>query len=109
MSAKLSNTDLGLRVVSAVVMLAIFLTACWLGGLPFLLISIGLSILLFYEWQDLVRQTPFDGTEAVLTMGFALLLISSLLDVLLLGLIGFIALGLVLELVSSGEEKSDVR
>ena len=104
-----SSGELGLRVISAIFMLIVVVAACWIGGLTFLGLSILLSALLFYEWQAMVRQTPFDGAEALLTAGFVALLLCSLAGYPLVGLFGFIALGLVLELVSNGEEKSDVR
>lgn len=108
MSAR-STSELGLRVVSAIFMLVVVLAACWFGGLPFLVLSILLSALLFYEWQDMVRVTPFDGMEALLTAGFVALLVCNLLGYPLVGFIGFACLGLLLELVSAGDEKSDVR
>lgn len=104
-----STSELGLRVVSAIFMLIVVLAACWVGGLPFIVLSIALSALLFYEWQDMVRVTPFDGIEALLTAGFVALLLCNLLGYPLVGLVGFVCLGLLLELVSSGDEKSDVR
>ncbi|MEP0943803.1 MAG: phosphatidate cytidylyltransferase [Rhizobiaceae bacterium] len=103
------TSELGLRVVSAICMLVVVLAACWAGGLPFLILSILLSAFLFYEWQAMVRVTPFDGMEALLTAGFVALLVSNLAGYPLIGLIGFIGLGLILELVSSGDERSDVR
>ena len=72
-------TELGKRVMSGILMLIAVLWLCWLGGWPFTILSLLLSALLYYEWQAMVRQTPFDGLEAVLTLGFAGLLICSLL------------------------------
>ena len=103
------SSELALRVVSAIFMLVVVLAACWVGGLTFLVFSILLSALLFCEWQDMVRQTPFDGMEALLTAGFVGLLLANLFGYPLVGLVGFVGLGLILELVSSGDEKSDVR
>lgn len=90
-------------------MLIAVLWLCWLGGWPFTILSLLLSALLYYEWQAMVRQTPFDGLEAVLTLGFAGLLICNLLGYLVFGIVAFVVLGLILELTSSGAEKSDVR
>lgn len=105
----LMSTELGKRIVSGVLMLIATLWLCWLGGWPFTIFSLLLSALLYFEWQAMVRQTPFDGIEAVLTAGFIGLLISNLLGYLAVGLIIFVVLGLLLELTTSGEEKSDVR
>ncbi len=107
------ETELGLRILSAIVLLVIALGINWWGGLPFTLMCIALSAVLFYEWQAMVRRTPFDGTEALLTAGFGAILLASLFGVgggvLIWVLLGFLALGLALEVLSRGEEKSDVR
>ena len=103
------NSELGKRVASAIVLLVIVLWACWIGGLLFLLVSTLLSAVLYYEWQAMVRVTPFDGTEALLTSGFALVLLSNAVGLLAYGIIGFLALGLILELASQGQERADVR
>ena len=103
------TTELGLRIASAIVMLIIVLMVSWIGGFPFIALSVALSGLLFFEWQAMVRKTPFDGTEALLTAGFVGLMIGSLFGFLAISLIVFVVLGLVLELASHGDEKSDVR
>ncbi len=103
------SSELGLRVFSAIIMLAIVVTLSWVGGTAFLLLCLILSAFLYYEWQKIVRLTPFDGTEALLTLGFAGLLASSALGFLIFGIVGFLALGFLLELTSVGYEKSDVR
>ena len=90
-------------------MLAIVLVVCWLGGWPFAILSTLLSLLLYYEWQAMVRQSRFDGPEALLTAAFVLMLIANLLDYLAIGVLGFVALGLLLELSTKGVERSDVR
>ena len=64
------TSELGKRVFSAVIMLVVVLSLSWIGGWPFLLMSFALSLLLYFEWQKIVRVTPFDGTEALLTAGF---------------------------------------
>ncbi|MEP1208359.1 MAG: phosphatidate cytidylyltransferase [Rhizobiaceae bacterium] len=102
-------SELGKRVASGIVMLVAVLWLCWLGGWPFTLLSLLLSALLYYEWQAIVRRTPFDGIEAVLTAGFVGLLISNLFGYGFVGLAVFAVLGLLLELTTSGDEKSDVR
>ena len=107
------QTELGLRILSAVVLLVIALGISWWGGLPFTLMCIALSVVLFYEWQAMVRQSPFDETEALLTAGFGAILLASLSGInggILEWVVpGFLILGLVLEMLSRGEEKSDVR
>ena len=103
------NSELGLRISSAVVLVLLSLLAAWAGGVPFLIYSVALSAVLFYEWQAVVRVTPFDTTEALLTAGFVTLLLAGLFGYLFYGLIAFLALGLLLELTSNGDEKSDVR
>ncbi len=103
------SSELGKRVISAVFMLIVILWVSWLGGWPFTILSLLLSGLLYYEWQAIVRQTPFDGIEAVLTAGFIGLLICNLLGYLAAGLVVFVVLGLMLELTTSGTERSDVR
>ncbi len=105
----LLSSELGKRVISAVFMLIVILWVTWIGGWPFTILSLLLSGLLYYEWQSMVRQTPFDGVEAVLTAGFVGLLIFNLLGYLAIGLVAFVVLGLMLELTTSGAERSDVR
>ncbi|MEE9314688.1 MAG: phosphatidate cytidylyltransferase [Rhizobiaceae bacterium] len=103
------QTELGLRILSAIVLLIVTIGISWFGGLPFLAMSFILSAVLFYEWQAIVRVTPFDGTEFILTAGFVGLLVSYLFGFLFYGVIGFLALGLLLEITSRGQEKADVR
>lgn len=108
-SSGLMSSELGKRVVSGIIMLIATLWLCWLGGWPFTILSLLLSGLLYYEWQAMVRQTPFDGIEAVLTAGFVGLLVCNLFGYVAIGLVVFVVLGLMLELTTSGAEKSDVR
>lgn len=103
------HSELGQRIASAIVMLIIVLWACWLGGWPFLLVSSLLSALLFYEWQAMVRVTPFDGAEALLTAGFAVVIVCNALGLAIYGIVAFLALGIGLELTSRGQEKADIR
>ncbi|MEL7272434.1 MAG: phosphatidate cytidylyltransferase [Pseudomonadota bacterium] len=102
-------SELGLRIVSAIVLLFVVLTISWFGDVALVLLSLALAAVLYYEWQALVRQTPFDGTEIVLTLGFAGLLLLILLGLPWWGLGLFLGLGLILELTAKGQEKSDVR
>ena len=103
------RTELGLRIVSAIVLLIIILSFSWLGGPWFAILCVLISAALYYEWQSIVRQSEFDAVEVVLTLGFAALLIAGLSGYLIAGLVGFLLLGLVLEIWSTGVEKSDVR
>ena len=45
------GSELGRRVVSALVMVVIILCLCWIGGWPFTVLATVLSMLLYYEWQ----------------------------------------------------------
>ena len=103
------TSELGKRVLSAIVLLIVTLFLSWMGGLPFLIMSIALSLLLYFEWQQMVRETPFDGMEAILTVGFIGLLLAIVAGYLIVGLVGFLVLGLLLEMVAVGPEKNDVR
>lgn len=103
------KSELGLRILSAIVLLIFTIGLSWLGGWLFTLFAVLLSVMMFYEWQSIVRVTPFDGTEAALTVGFAGLLLASLFGYLTYALPLFLLLGLVLELTNHGQEKRDVR
>ncbi len=108
-SGRFLATELGLRIVSAVVLLVVVVAATWAGGLPFRLMSCALAALLFYEWQRIVAVTRFDMPEAILTAGFGLMLLGALFDVFLPTLILFVLVGIALELTRHGPERSDVR
>jgi len=49
-------SELTLRIISALVLIAIFLPLLWLGGLPFWVMCLVLSGVLFYEWAGIVRN-----------------------------------------------------
>lgn len=102
-------SELGLRIVSAIVLLAVVLSISWIGGFALILMAVALSAILYFEWQAIVRQTPFDATETILTIGFAGLLLLIVIGLPWWGLGLFLALGFVLELTAQGAEKSDVR
>ena len=103
------HTELGKRVMSAIVMLVVVLWISWVGGWLFTGLSVLLSAILFYEWRGMVQQTPLDSTEALLTAGFAAFMLAGLLGYAIPGLIAFLILGLILEISSSGAEKTEVR
>ncbi len=108
-SKRFRETELGLRIASAVVMLIVVLTAAWVGGWAFALLCAALSGLLFFEWLSIVSRTPFDMSEAVLTAGFIFLVLMCLAGFPLTGLIGMLAIGVVMELTTRGLEQEDVR
>ncbi len=103
------ETELGLRIASAIVMLIVILAAAWMGGWVFALLCAALSGLLFYEWLSMVSHTPFDMAEAVLTAGFIFLVLMCLTGFPLTGLFVMLAIGIVMELTTRGVEQEDVR
>jgi len=103
------ESELGLRVVSAIVMLVVVLAAAWAGGWVFALLCAGLSAILYYEWLSIVSRTPFDMAEAVLTAGFVFLVLMCLIGFPVSGLIVMLAIGVVMELTTKGTEQEDVR
>ncbi|ACB93952.1 phosphatidate cytidylyltransferase [Beijerinckia indica] len=46
--------DLGPRIASAVVLMSLALVALWQGGLVFLVVWLGASLAIFYEWESLI-------------------------------------------------------
>jgi phosphatidate cytidylyltransferase len=50
------SPELRLRIVSAIVLVAIALTATWLGGIVFSLFAAAISVLIFYEWTTITGQ-----------------------------------------------------
>jgi len=57
-------SDLGVRILSALVLMGLALFALWKGGLAFLLLWLGASLAIFYEWQVLIggaRRMPRIG------------------------------------------------
>lgn len=47
------SAELRLRILSAIVLVAIALTATWLGGFVFSLFASAISLLIFYEWTSI--------------------------------------------------------
>ncbi|MDD9909700.1 MAG: phosphatidate cytidylyltransferase [Ahrensia sp.] len=103
------ETELGLRIASAIVLLIVILSAAWVGGWVFALLCGALSGVLFYEWLAMVSRTPFDMPEAVLTLGFAFLLLMCLIGYPLTGLIVMLVVGFIIEWLTDGIEREDVR
>ncbi|MGI9355604.1 MAG: phosphatidate cytidylyltransferase, partial [Rhizobiaceae bacterium] len=103
------DTELGLRVASAIVMLIVVLTAAWIGGWVFALVCAALSAVLFFEWLSIVSRTPFDMAEAVLTAGFIFLVLMCLIGFPVSGLITMLVFGVVMELTTKGNEQEHVR
>jgi len=50
------RSELTLRVISAVVLLAILLPLIWLGGWSFSAMCLALSAVLFFEWYQILRK-----------------------------------------------------
>jgi len=101
-------SELGLRVVSAIVMLIFTIGISVIGGWPFALFCAAISLLVFYEWQKMVSVTPFDVPEVILTVGFLFIVAGALFGFFWWALIAFLIVGLVLELISKGEERSEI-
>ncbi|MDS7596908.1 phosphatidate cytidylyltransferase [Agrobacterium tumefaciens] len=49
------SAELRLRIISAIVMAAIILTATWYGGILFRVVAGLLAILIYYEWSSITR------------------------------------------------------
>jgi phosphatidate cytidylyltransferase len=47
--------ELKLRIISAIVLAAVVLTATWMGGLAFNVISAIITLLVYYEWSTMTR------------------------------------------------------
>ncbi len=108
--AKLADrSELTQRVVSAVVLVLIVLLFSYLGGAPFALMCALLSLVLYYEWHEMVSVTPFDAPEALITLCFVGLLAGSLFGFVWIALGVFLVVGLVLEIVHDGVEEREIR
>lgn len=102
------SSELGLRIASAIVMVIFTLGVSVIGGWIFSLFCAAISLIVFYEWQKMVSVTPFDVPEAILSLGFLAVVSGALFGFFWWALITFLAVGLVLELVSKGEERAEV-
>lgn len=47
--------ELKLRIISAIVLAAVVLTATWMGGLPFDIVAAVIAVLVYYEWSTITR------------------------------------------------------
>jgi phosphatidate cytidylyltransferase len=52
------GSDLGVRTVSGVAMIAVAVAALWLGGIAFWVLTSLASMLMLSEWSDLVQRDP---------------------------------------------------
>lgn len=69
--------ELGLRVISGVVLAAVALAAAWFGGLIFLLLCMAGACAVWWEWTGIIGSAPRSlliaiGWAALLVMGVAL-------------------------------------
>lgn len=103
------ESELGLRIASAIVMLIIVLAAAWAGGWIFALLCATLSAILFYEWLSMVSRTPFNMAGAILTAGFIFLVLMCLIGFPVSGLLAMLVIGVIMELTTKGTEQEDVR
>jgi len=67
-----SRSDLGVRTVSAIVMLAIAGSALWLGELWWTLFVVLLALAVFVEWMRLVRRIGYGALGWIFWVTFAL-------------------------------------
>jgi phosphatidate cytidylyltransferase len=51
------SRELQLRIVSAVIMIAVVLAATWVGGLAFKAVAAAIGLLIYYEWSTITRLT----------------------------------------------------
>lgn len=56
------STELRLRIISAIVLAAVILTATWYGGLIFRIISGILGLLVFFEWTKITKLADVNPT-----------------------------------------------
>ncbi|ASY62799.1 Phosphatidate cytidylyltransferase [Sinorhizobium sojae CCBAU 05684] len=54
------QTELKLRIASAVVLAAIALGATWAGGFAFQLLAVAIGLLVYYEWSTITRLVESD-------------------------------------------------
>ena len=72
--------ELGLRILSAIVLAAIVLSATWLGGIVFRFVAVAIALLVYYEWSTMTRLAEADfranalGWLAVVIVGGLVLL-----------------------------------
>jgi phosphatidate cytidylyltransferase len=49
------SRELQLRIVSAIVMILVVLSATWVGGLAFKVVAAAIGLLIYYEWSTITR------------------------------------------------------
>lgn len=71
--AATNKSDLGVRTLSALAMIAVSVTALWIGGWAWTLFVAGVAVALLWEWRGLVRgfKAPGPGRLAWNAGGFA--------------------------------------
>src|ERR1700712_2944118 len=74
-----SLSELGRRIVSAIVMVLVVLAATWIGGWPFALIWMAAGIVIALEAPDMARGQPRSVLLGVLALGRVLLGVSTVL------------------------------
>ncbi|ODT07890.1 MAG: phosphatidate cytidylyltransferase [Mesorhizobium sp. SCN 65-20] len=88
-------SNLQLRTISAIVLAAAVLALTWAGGMPFRLLSAGITLGIFYEWSRMSRPKA-DGVWTAGQLGFipeALILVFAL--ALLTGVPGIVLISMV--------------
>jgi phosphatidate cytidylyltransferase len=65
------DNELKLRIISAIVLVAITLYSVWIGGAVFALLVIIAGLLIFYEWSTIIKTEP-----SLTFLGWATLIIS---------------------------------
>lgn len=92
MTAQFRSSDLLIRTLSAIVMLAIALAALWFGGIAFTILALAAGIGLIWEWTALVRARGLGGAAQVLwiALGLILAVLSVFGLILVRGELGFV-------------------
>ncbi len=99
------NNELKLRIMSAIVMVAVTLFSVWIGGAVFAILVIIAGLLIFYEWSTIIKTEP-----SLTFLGWATLVISFVLlflDFVPHALIALI-IGAVVTAFMGYRQKSDV-
>ena len=89
-------SNLQIRILSSVVLVAVALTLTWLGGMPYRLLCVAIAAAIFYEWMRMSRHNAPGGVPFLpeaLMLAFIGALIAGLpamfLLILVAGLAGF--------------------
>ena len=75
------SRELQLRIISALVLAAIVLLACWLGGIWFRIFACVFGGLVYYEWTEIIRNER-DNRQAVILgwLGFGIAFVALIFD-----------------------------